>query len=367
MQQLCLDDVPLLRPIASSAAHRPSARAGWRYRGRQDGPLVAPVLRNGSSRVRLTLPPRRRQTSGAFLHDRPQRRAVHPLSPGRLSSAPVPLAVAHRRRGGVARPRHGVERRGGRSYRSCDARGRPQHRRDDRLSGRDRERGSGTSIPLSQARRCVLGREEGDGVSPLPNIREACLLWQVDADELWTAEQIVSIQELFRDDPERTAAYYWCDYVPAPGAVVATRYNYAANPAVEWLRTWRYRPGDRWEAHEPPTLVRPEAGGVFEVAKKHPFLHDETERAGVVFQHFAYATEAQVRFKESYYGYSGAVETLACAPRCGCSSRWSVTARRLSSVGAGRHARRQRRTPTRSAPRARARRRHLDVHGRCGR
>jgi glycosyltransferase involved in cell wall biosynthesis len=144
--------------------------------------------------------------------------------------------------------------------------------------------------------------------APLPSIRDECLLWQVDADELWAPEQIVSIHRLFREDPDRTAAYYWCDYVPAPGAVVATRYNYAANPQVEWLRTWRYRPGDRWEAHEPPILVRPEARGVVDLAKKHPFLHDETERAGAVFQHFAYATEAQVRFKETYYGYTGAVE-----------------------------------------------------------
>jgi glycosyltransferase involved in cell wall biosynthesis len=144
--------------------------------------------------------------------------------------------------------------------------------------------------------------------APLANIRDECLLWQVDADELWTAEQIVSIHRLFCDDPERTAAYYWCHYVPAPGAVIATRYNYAANPAVEWLRTWRYRPGDRWEAHEPPILVRAEAGNIVDVAKQRPFLHEETERAGAVFQHFAYATEAQVRFKESYYGYTDAVE-----------------------------------------------------------
>jgi glycosyltransferase involved in cell wall biosynthesis len=144
--------------------------------------------------------------------------------------------------------------------------------------------------------------------APIQSIREECLLWQVDADELWTPEQIVSMHRLFREHPERTAAYYWCDYVPAPGAVVATRYNYAANPQVEWLRTWRYRPGDRWAAHEPPILVRAEAGADVDLAKKHPFLHDETERAGAVFQHFAYATEAQVRFKESYYGYTGAVE-----------------------------------------------------------
>jgi glycosyltransferase involved in cell wall biosynthesis len=144
--------------------------------------------------------------------------------------------------------------------------------------------------------------------APLPNIGEECLLWEVDADELWTSEQISSMRQLFRDDPDRTAACYWCHYIPAPGAVIATRYNYAANPAVDWVRTWRYRPGDRWEAHEPPILLRPRRGGYIDLVKKHPFLHDETEDAGAVFQHFAYATEEQVRFKETYYGYGGALE-----------------------------------------------------------
>ena len=144
--------------------------------------------------------------------------------------------------------------------------------------------------------------------TPLPNIREECLLWEVDADELWTSEQIAAMRQLFLDQPDRTAACYWCHYIPAPGAVIATRYNYAANPAVDWVRTWRYRPGDRWEAHEPPILLRPRRGGYIDLVKKHPFLHDESEDAGAVFQHFAYATEEQVRFKETYYGYGGAIE-----------------------------------------------------------
>jgi glycosyltransferase involved in cell wall biosynthesis len=144
--------------------------------------------------------------------------------------------------------------------------------------------------------------------APLPKIREACLLWEVDADELWTSEQIASMRQLFRNEPDRTAACYWCHYVPAPGSVIATRYNYAANPAVDWVRTWRYRPGDRWEAHEPPILLRPRRGSYIDLVKKHPFLHDETEDAGAVFQHFAYATEQQVRFKETYYGYGRALE-----------------------------------------------------------
>ena len=146
--------------------------------------------------------------------------------------------------------------------------------------------------------------------APLPRIREECLLWEVDADELWTVEQIASVRRLFLDHPDRTAAHYWCHYIPAPRAVIATRYNYAANPDIDWLRTWRYRPGDRWDAHEPPTLVRPRGRlrRSVDAGKQNPFLHDETEDVGAVFQHFAYATEEQVRFKQTYYGYSSAVE-----------------------------------------------------------
>ncbi len=142
--------------------------------------------------------------------------------------------------------------------------------------------------------------------TPLANIREECLLWQLDVDELWTSEQISRMRDRFLEQPERTAAYYWCDYFVGPEAVVTTRYNYAQNPSVEWLRTWRFRPGDRWEAHEPPTLVRQRPS--VDVGKARPFLQDETEHVGAVFQHYAYANEEQVRFKELYYGYTGALE-----------------------------------------------------------
>ncbi|MBR0677637.1 glycosyltransferase family 4 protein, partial [Roseomonas alkaliterrae] len=144
--------------------------------------------------------------------------------------------------------------------------------------------------------------------APLPNIRETCLLWQMDADELWTVEQVSEMRRRFIAEPTRGAAYYWCWYFVGPEKVIATRNNYAQNPAVEWLRTWRFRPGDHWAAHEPPTLVRPapDGGAPVDIATLAPFTQDETEAFGCVFQHFAYVTEAQLAFKESYYGYAGA-------------------------------------------------------------
>ena len=36
--------------------------------------------------------------------------------------------------------------------------------------------------------------------APLPNINEACLLWQVDNDELWTLEQIHTVHDLFQQE-----------------------------------------------------------------------------------------------------------------------------------------------------------------------
>lgn len=144
--------------------------------------------------------------------------------------------------------------------------------------------------------------------APVPHIREACLLWQIDADELWTADQIVAVRNAFLGDPTRTAAYFWCHFFVGPKAIISTRYNYAQNPEQEWLRVWRFAPGDKWAAHEPPTLTR--SRGIFprrDIAKIAPFSHDETEALGAVFQHAAYVMDTQVRFKEIYYGYEGAV------------------------------------------------------------
>jgi glycosyltransferase involved in cell wall biosynthesis/predicted O-methyltransferase YrrM/cyclopropane fatty-acyl-phospholipid synthase-like methyltransferase/Tfp pilus assembly protein PilF len=140
--------------------------------------------------------------------------------------------------------------------------------------------------------------------APLENIREQCLLWQVDADELWTFSQLVRAHAMFRAHPEKTAARFYCHFFVGPELIITSRDTYGNHSAYEWQRVWRFQPGDRWAAHEPPRLHRGEA----DVASLNPFSHVETEAMGLVFQHYAYATDAQLRFKEIYYGYAGAVE-----------------------------------------------------------
>ena len=44
--------------------------------------------------------------------------------------------------------------------------------------------------------------------------------------------------------------------------------------------------------------MRPTEDGWRDLARIKPIKHDETAARGLVFQHYAYATEAQLRFKE---------------------------------------------------------------------
>lgn len=144
--------------------------------------------------------------------------------------------------------------------------------------------------------------------APLEAIRQECLLWQVDVDEFWTAEQICTARQLFLDHPDRIAAFYWCRFFVGKHLMVSSRNCYSQNPAFEWLRTWRFTPGCRWQAHEPPQLHFPNSDGTtIDLASLNPFTHAETEAKGLVFQHFAYLLPQQLRFKESYYGYSQAL------------------------------------------------------------
>lgn len=144
--------------------------------------------------------------------------------------------------------------------------------------------------------------------APLENIREECLLWQIDVDELWTEEQIDTVRKLFITNPQKTAAFYWCWYFVSEKLVVSTRNCYSQNPQQDWLRTWRFQPGYQWIAHEPPILGKLLSNGQWQdIAKINPFLHEETEQKSLIFQHFAYVFPEQLQFKEKYYGYQNAL------------------------------------------------------------
>jgi MoaA/NifB/PqqE/SkfB family radical SAM enzyme len=143
---------------------------------------------------------------------------------------------------------------------------------------------------------------------PLENIKEECLLWQVDVDELWTAKQMIEARNMFIKDPSRTAAYFYCFYFVGEKRIIVTDNTYGNHTDYEWLRLWKYRPGDKWLSHEPPRLSRMVAEDVWiDLGKVNVFAHSDTKSRNLVFQHYAYVTEEQLKFKEIYYGYKDPV------------------------------------------------------------
>ncbi|MDH4470344.1 MAG: glycosyltransferase family 1 protein [Verrucomicrobiae bacterium] len=143
--------------------------------------------------------------------------------------------------------------------------------------------------------------------APLSHLPKQALLWEVDVDEMWNAAQIMTLVEEFAQDPTRTGALFYCRFFVAPDRILDNIGFYGNNPSQEWRRVWNYKQGDMWKTHAPPCLLREvELGDFQDVMTLHPFTQEETWKMGLVFDHLAYTTEEQLRFKEAYYGYQGA-------------------------------------------------------------
>lgn len=133
--------------------------------------------------------------------------------------------------------------------------------------------------------------------APLKHIKEPCLLWEIDSDEIWNAEQIIKMRSMFLREPERTSAQFFCRYFVGSDIVTTTRGTFG-NKHYDWHRVWRFTPGQRFKTHEPPVMVGPQG----EELPDRRFTQQETADAGLVFDHYAYALRKTVEFKESFYG-----------------------------------------------------------------
>lgn len=133
--------------------------------------------------------------------------------------------------------------------------------------------------------------------APLVNIPVGSVLHEQDVDEFWTHRQLETIYKLFTEGGAGRA-WYWCDYYLGPNLHMINREHPGNNPNEAWIRTWKRAAGE-WSRHEPPSLP----------CRGREVKHAETEAMGLVFKHFAYTTEAQLRFKEHYYRYGGALSS----------------------------------------------------------
>lgn len=149
-----------------------------------------------------------------------------------------------------------------------------------------------------------------EGKAPMCNvsldrIKEPTIVWEIDADEIWTVRQIQTLHRMFECEqvkklaglPHKNAAQFLCRCWMGPRVLITSINTYGNNTGYEWRRAWVAEPGFKFIAHEPPS---PNQNFDY-------FSHADTESMGLVFDHYSYATAKQVAFKEHYYGYTGAL------------------------------------------------------------
>lgn len=135
--------------------------------------------------------------------------------------------------------------------------------------------------------------------APLATLKHPCVLMQVDADEIWTPDQLATITHILSDPLSGyTEMEFFCRYFVGPDLVTQGGYG---NRKGEWRRAWRFTPNMRFLKHEPPIMRG------WPRAPQKVMLREMTRSLGLVFDHYAYATAAQVQFKERFYGYSNAL------------------------------------------------------------
>ena len=128
-------------------------------------------------------------------------------------------------------------------------------------------------------------------------VKEPCVLMQIDADEIWTAEQLERIIDCFEQMPSLGSIQFACRYFVGPNLILDGRDCYG-DYDYEWIRAWRFNPGDKFASHEPPLLCQYGSGG----ARMTKALSSEL---GLVFDHYPYVTSTQALYKEKFYGYHG--------------------------------------------------------------
>jgi hypothetical protein len=132
---------------------------------------------------------------------------------------------------------------------------------------------------------------------PLRHITEESVLMEIDVDEIWQSKQLDKIVWLVGDNKTKLARFK-CRYFLGLNILSTSQSGFGNNPG-EWLRAWHFRPGDNFERHEPPQL-RQQLWGA-------ELTQEFTADQGLVFDHYAYAFQHQLEYKERWYGYPNAV------------------------------------------------------------
>jgi len=123
------------------------------------------------------------------------------------------------------------------------------------------------------------------------------VVMEVDADEMWRADQIEKIYECLKGAEDGATMQFSCNFFVGEKKKIVTREGYSSS-WYEWMRAWKWGKNVCFTSHEPPRLN----------IQSRLVPRGVTETWGLVFNHYAYATQKQVEFKEDFYGYKGLVD-----------------------------------------------------------
>jgi hypothetical protein len=110
--------------------------------------------------------------------------------------------------------------------------------------------------------------------------------------------------KLFQDKPDKMAAYVPSHFFVGPRKFVTSQNTWATLPD-DSFRVFRFFKGMHWKMHEPPMLID---GNGKDWGRCSYLSRNEVLKAEIFFQHFAYVVPEQLKFKEIYYGYTGALK-----------------------------------------------------------
>lgn len=132
----------------------------------------------------------------------------------------------------------------------------------------------------------------------LKEMKEPGVLLEADCDEIHQASNLESIVAHFKHNRRVGAMRLSCRYYVGANLILRGEDCYGNNPG-EWLRVWRFSPGDKFNAHEPPQLRQAMPGRIME----------RSETKQWIFDHYSYHLEEPTRRKMLYYGYTGGLES----------------------------------------------------------
>jgi hypothetical protein len=134
---------------------------------------------------------------------------------------------------------------------------------------------------------------------------ENAILMEFDVDEIWQPEVLKNVLEFCETNDGFDGLMFKCNYYVGPNLIIESE-NCYGDQNYEWYRCWKVKDKTFWLTHEHPQI-----NGLTKFITK-----DFTKKKGWVFDHHAYVTDEQLKFKENFYNYKGAHEQWKKLQNC---------------------------------------------------